>query len=65
MVAESKQLGFAFNAGSSLPVAWRMPAVDMPFGAEVEELVLDRPRFPTVGSDGPFFVLQQHRTGSC
>lgn len=30
---------FAFNAGSSLPVAWRLPAVDMPYGAEVEELM--------------------------
>ena len=26
-------------AGSSLPVAWRMPPVDMPFGAAVEEVM--------------------------
>jgi hypothetical protein len=39
MVRESKELGFAFMAGSSLPVAWRMPAVDMPHGAAVEELM--------------------------
>ena len=37
MVQESKDLNFAFMAGSSLPIAWRMPAVDMPYGAEVEE----------------------------
>src|SRR4029453_142837 len=26
-------------AGSSLPVTWRMPAVDLPYGAEVEEML--------------------------
>src|SRR5436190_137652 len=40
MVEQSKQLGFPFLAGSSLPVTWRMPAVDMPLGAEVEEIVV-------------------------
>lgn len=39
MVDISRELGFAFTAGSSLPVTWRMPAVDMPYGAEVEELL--------------------------
>ena len=37
MVAISKELDFPFMAGSSLPTAWRMPPVDMPYGAEVEE----------------------------
>jgi hypothetical protein len=37
MVDTSKELGFAFQAGSSLPVTWRMPSVDMPYGAEVTE----------------------------
>lgn len=39
MVDISRELGFAFSAGSSLPVTWRMPAVDMPYGAEVEEML--------------------------
>ena len=26
-------------AGSSLPVAWRMPPIDMPLGAELEEVM--------------------------
>ena len=30
MVDTSKQLKFPFLAGSSLPVTWRMPAIDMP-----------------------------------
>ena len=29
---------FPFLAGSSLPVTWRMPAIDLPYGAEVEEM---------------------------
>ena len=37
MVATSKDLDFAFLAGSSLPVTRRMPAIDMPLGAEIEE----------------------------
>ena len=32
MVATSKRLGFPLMAGSSLPVAWRMPPVDVPLG---------------------------------
>jgi hypothetical protein len=39
MVAISKELKFPFLAGSSLPVTWRMPDVDLPYGAEVEEIV--------------------------
>jgi len=37
MVDLSKEMKFGFCAGSSLPVTWRMPAIDLPFGAEVEE----------------------------
>ena len=39
MVDTSYELGFPLMAGSSLPVAWRMPPVDMPLGAEVEEVL--------------------------
>ena len=39
MVDTSNELGFPLMAGSSLPVAWRMPPVDMPLGAEVEEVL--------------------------
>ena len=35
----SQELGFAFMAGSSLPVTWRPPSLEMPLGAEVEEAV--------------------------
>ncbi|HUG89596.1 MAG TPA: twin-arginine translocation signal domain-containing protein [Planctomycetaceae bacterium] len=39
MLADARRLGFAFLAGSSLPVTWRMPAVDLPSGAELSESV--------------------------
>lgn len=39
MVATAKKLNIPFLAGSSLPVTWRMPSVDLPYGAEVEELL--------------------------
>ncbi len=39
MVEDSRRLGFAFLAGSSLPVTWRLPAVEMPFGADLKESV--------------------------
>ncbi|MDA0658613.1 MAG: hypothetical protein O2931_02025 [Planctomycetota bacterium] len=37
MVADSERLQFPFLAGSSLPVTWRNPSVDVPYGAEVKE----------------------------
>jgi hypothetical protein len=39
MVDTAKTLHAPFLAGSSLPVTWRMPSIDMPYGAEVEELL--------------------------
>lgn len=39
MVQTARQLGFPFMAGSSLPVTWRMPAVEMPPQAEPEEIM--------------------------
>jgi len=39
MVDTARAMKFPFLAGSSLPVTWRMPAIDMPLGAEVEEIV--------------------------
>ena len=37
MVETARELRFPFLAGSSLPVTWRMPAIDLPYAAEVEE----------------------------
>ncbi len=39
MVEDSRRLGFAFLAGSSLPVTWRLPSIDMPYGVPLEESV--------------------------
>jgi hypothetical protein len=39
MVDTSRKMKFPLLAGSSLPVTWRMPATDMPAGAEPEELM--------------------------
>ena len=39
MVADAKRLGFPFLAGSSLPVTWRLPSIDVPFGAPLSESV--------------------------
>jgi len=33
----SREMGFAFMAGSSLPVTWRIPPIDMPLGAGITE----------------------------
>lgn len=37
MYDDARRLGFAFMAGSSLPVTWRTPSVEMPANVEVEE----------------------------
>ncbi|NBV23556.1 MAG: hypothetical protein EBS05_16755 [Proteobacteria bacterium] len=39
MVAISRELRFPFLAGSSLPNTWRMPAIEMPNGADVQEVM--------------------------
>jgi hypothetical protein len=39
MVDISRELKIPFSAGSSLPVTWRMPSIDLPYGAEVEEML--------------------------
>jgi hypothetical protein len=40
MVSDARRLGFPFLAGSSLPVTWRLPDVDVPLDAEVEEALM-------------------------
>jgi hypothetical protein len=40
MVADSKRLKFAFLAGSSLPVTWRLPPVEVPLGAVIEDALM-------------------------
>jgi hypothetical protein len=40
MVDASKRLGFPFLAGSSLPVTWRLPPVDLPLGCDIEEALM-------------------------
>ena len=39
MVDLSEELGFALAAGSSLPGTWRMPSIEMPANAPVEEIM--------------------------
>lgn len=39
MVSTSRELDFAFQAGSSLPVTWRMPSIDLPYDTEIEEMM--------------------------
>ena len=46
MYDASLELGFPFMAGSSLPVTWWTPVVEMPPDAEVEEAVCVAQRWP-------------------
>src|SRR5262249_16179833 len=40
MVDESRSLGFPMLAGSTLPITYRRPEVDVPLGARLEELLV-------------------------
>jgi hypothetical protein len=40
MVATSKELGFPLMAGSSLPVTWRRPEIELPVETKVKEAVV-------------------------
>src|SRR6478609_6292760 len=37
MYDTSRQMGFPYMAGSSLPVTWRIPSVEMPLGSRIRE----------------------------
>jgi hypothetical protein len=39
MVADARRLNFPFFAGSSLPVTWRIPAIDLPLNTPLRESV--------------------------
>ncbi len=53
MVKTANRLRFPLLAGSSLPVTWRLPDVDIPLGAEIEEAVM-----VGVGDDMDFDALE-------
>ena len=40
MVESSRRLKFPMLAGSSLPVTWRLPAIDLPLGCRIEEALM-------------------------
>ena len=40
MVDASRRLRFPMLAGSSLPVTWRLPAIELPLGCEIEEALM-------------------------
>jgi hypothetical protein len=39
MVDIARDLKIPFLAGSPLPVTWRLPSIDLPYGADVEEMI--------------------------
>ncbi|HJY07334.1 MAG TPA: hypothetical protein VJ323_13525, partial [Bryobacteraceae bacterium] len=40
MVAASKELGFPMLGGSSLPVTWRLPDIEMPLNAHIDDALM-------------------------
>ena len=40
MVDASRRLRFPMLAGSSIPVTWRLPSIDLPLGARIEEALM-------------------------
>ncbi|HEY2018304.1 MAG TPA: hypothetical protein VGH38_32590 [Bryobacteraceae bacterium] len=40
MVDNSRRLKFPMLAGSSIPVTWRLPAIDLPMGCEIEDALM-------------------------
>lgn len=40
MVETARQMGFPLMAGSSLPVTWRLPPIELPPGCEIEQALM-------------------------
>jgi len=53
MVADSRRLKFPMLAGSSLPVTWRLPDVELPLGGQIEEALM-------VGENGSDDAMDFH-----
>lgn len=53
MVSDSKRLGFPMVGGSSLPVTWRLPDVELPLECHIEEAVM-------VGENGDDDAMDFH-----
>jgi len=53
MVSDSKRLGFPMLAGSSLPVTWRLPDLELPLECHIEEAVM-------VGENGSDDAMDFH-----
>ena len=58
MVADAKRLGFPFLAGSSLPVTWRLPAIDVPHGAPLTRACASA----TAASTATIFTASKRRS---
>ena len=58
MVAEARELGFALGAGSSTPSNFRMPAVELPLGTDVEEIMAMGPGWLDGGDLHVLEILQ-------
>ena len=59
MVELSRELGFPMLAGSSLPVCWRIPSLDLRWGAEVEEI------FSVGGGDSDSYDIHSLEAMQC
>ena len=53
MVSDSKRLKFPMLAGSSLPVTWRLPDVELPLGCHIEDCLM-------VGENGSDDAMDFH-----
>jgi hypothetical protein len=53
MVSDAKRLRFPMLAGSSVPVTWRLPDVELPLGCEIEEALM-------VGESSPEDAMDFH-----
>ena len=61
MVDIARQMSFGFMAGSSVPVARRLPSIDLPWGADVEEIVCLRGDFH--GLEAMQSIIERRRGG--
>ncbi|VTR97166.1 hypothetical protein [Tuwongella immobilis] len=67
MVATAKKMGFGLFAGSSLPVTWREPELELPVGVPLEEAVVvtrgDREIFGIHGLEALQCMVERRKPG--
>jgi hypothetical protein len=63
MVESARRLNFPLLAGSSLPVTWRLPDIELPLGCEIDDALMVGPGEPNHALEAMQAMIERRRNG--